>query len=84
MTTKLVLEVKDLENEEWLRRLQMTTLEQRRARDNVLEAFRIICGLLNNGCSQFFKYVSRDSRVYIRGQSYKPVNLSCKKKKIYI
>ena len=54
--TKLVPQLRNLEYEERLKVLNLTTLEERRVRGDLIQAYRIITGKDNVNCEQFFKF----------------------------
>ena len=52
--TKLVSSLKDLSYEEKLRRLGLTTLQERKIRRGMVEVFKIFNGIKNFNHRQFF------------------------------
>ena len=54
--TKLVPELRYLEYSDRLRELNLYTLEQRRERGDLIEAYKIITGKENIECEKFFKF----------------------------
>lgn len=54
--TKLVPQLRNLEYENRLKALNLTTLEERRARGDMIQAYRIITGKDDVNCDQFFKF----------------------------
>lgn len=53
--TKLVPEIRNLSYENRLQRLNLTTLEERRKRGDLIETYKIITGLEDVASSQFFE-----------------------------
>ena len=52
----MVPQLRNLEYEERLKVLNLTTLEERRVRGDLIQAYRIITGKDNVNCEQFFKF----------------------------
>ena len=70
--TRLVPELRNLEYSERLKALNLTTLEERRRRGDLIETYKILTGKENIDCDKFFKF--RDN-ANTRGNSmkiYKP------------
>ena len=68
----MVLELRNLEYSDRLRELNLYTLEQRRERGDLIEAYKIITGKENIECEKFFKFRDNSNT---RGNSmkiYKP------------
>ena len=57
--TKLVPELKHLSYEERLKRLGLTTLEERRTRGDLIEMYKIITGKENVNVDKFFRIIAR-------------------------
>ena len=57
--TKLVPELKNLSYEERLKRLGLTTLEERRTRGDLIEMYKIISGKENVSVDKFFRIIPR-------------------------
>ena len=74
--TKLVPELKHLNYKDRLKALNFMTLEQRRERGDLIEAFKIITGKENIQCEKFLKF--RDNST-TRGTSMKIYNPRLKK-----
>jgi ribonuclease P/MRP protein subunit RPP40 len=73
--TKLVVETKGMSYEERLKFLDMTTLETRRVRGDLIEVFKIMKGFENVNKDKFFYY---GYRVYTRGHELKLFKPSCR------
>ena len=54
--TKMVNGLRKMEYEERLRRLKITTLENRRLCGDMIETWKILTGRENIDCSQFFRW----------------------------
>lgn len=54
--TKLVPQLRNLDYEDRLKALNLTTLEERRARGDLIQAYKIITGKDNVNCEQFFTF----------------------------
>lgn len=75
--TKLVPELRNLAYSDRLKALNLTTLEERRSRGDLIEAFKIITGKENVDCDKFFKFRENANT---RGNSmkiYKPRLQKC-------
>ena len=68
MVTKIVYGYGDLNYNDRLSLLELPSLEERRVRGNLIEAFKLLKGLAKLDYSLFFK-LSGDSKV--RGHTYK-------------
>ena len=73
--TKMVPELRHLSYIDRLMRLNLTSLEDRRQRGDLIEAYKIISGKDNVKCDKFFKRADSDLSSITRGNSqklYKP------------
>ena len=67
----MVPEIADLLYEERLARLGLTTLEQRRLRDDMIQAYKIAHGIDTVKDGHFLQFKSRENQPHIMGQSLK-------------
>ena len=69
--TRLIPELSDLPYEERLKELQLSTLEDRRTRGDLIEVFKLVHGIENIDYSQFFTIVRSGSGMVTRGHQLK-------------
>lgn len=72
--TRMVPELRHLSYKDRLKRLNLTSLEERRQRGDLIEAYKIISGKENVNCDKFFKMADSNNNI-TRGNSkklYKP------------
>ena len=69
--TAIVPELMDLQYEDRLKALGLTTLEDRRIRGDLIEVYKMIHGLTNIDCTQFFTINQNRSGASTRGHQYR-------------
>ena len=68
--TRLVPQLRDIPYEDRLKAMNLTTLEERRTRD-VIETYKLLNGLENVNCNQFFKVIREGPSTQTRGHPLK-------------
>ena len=69
--TRIIPELSDLPYETRLRELQLTTLEERRTRGDLIQVFKLVHGIENVDYSQFFTVVRSGPGAVTRGHQLK-------------
>ena len=69
--TRLIPELSSLPYEERLKALQLTTLEDRRIRGDLIEVYKLVHGIENVDHTQFFKIIRSGPSTVTRGHQLK-------------